>query len=61
MLNQMKIEKILYSDANNSYGWAMRDSLPYDEIEFDRNVKLEDILNSAQDSNFGFIIKAKLK
>ena len=35
--------KILFVDANNLYGWGMSDYLPYDEIEFDRNVKLEEI------------------
>ena len=36
-------KKILYIDANNLYGWAMREYLPYDEIKIDRNVKIEDI------------------
>ena len=31
-------KKILYIDANNLYGWAMSENLPYDEIKFDRNV-----------------------
>ena len=35
-------KKILYVDANNLYGWAMSESLPYDEIKFDGNVKLEE-------------------
>ena len=26
-------KKILYIDANNSYGWAMSESRPYDEFE----------------------------
>ena len=28
-------KKILYIDANILYGWAMSQSLPYDEIEFE--------------------------
>ena len=32
-------KKILYKDANNLYGWAMSEYLPYDEIKFDKNVK----------------------
>ena len=50
MWSQMKlnvksdeIKKILYKDANNLYGWAMSECLPYDEIRFDNNVKLKDI------------------
>ena len=38
-----EIKKILYKDANNLYGWAMSECLPYDEIRFDNNVKLKDI------------------
>ena len=37
-------KKILYVDANNLYGHSMSEPLPYDEIKFDQNVKLEDIL-----------------
>ena len=38
----MKDKKILYIDANNLYGWAMSQYLPYDDIKFDNNVKLEE-------------------
>ena len=38
-LNENK--KILYVDANNFYGWAMREYLPSDEFKFDRNIALE--------------------
>ena len=43
-------KKILYIDANNLYGWAMSQYLPYDDIKFNNNVKLEDILNIPDDS-----------
>ena len=36
-------KKILYVDAYNLYGHSMSQPLPYDEIKFDNNVKLEDI------------------
>ena len=29
--------KILFVDANNLFGWAMSQSLPYDEIKFHTN------------------------
>ena len=48
--------KILYIDANKLYGWAMSEYLPYDEIKFDKNVKLEDILNSPDNSDTGYFI-----
>ena len=54
-------KKILYVDANNLYGWAMSEYLPYDEIKFDRNVKLEDILNTPDVSDIGYFIEVDLK
>ena len=35
----------------------MSDYLPYDEIRFDKNVQLEDILNTPDDSDIGFFIE----
>ena len=46
-------KKILCVDANILYGHSMSQSLPYDEIKFDNNVKLEDILNTPDDSDIG--------
>ena len=54
-------KKILYIDANNLYGWAMSEYLLYDEIKFDRNVKLEDILNTPDYSDIGYFIEVDLK
>ena len=48
-----KNKKILYIDANNLYGHSMSEPLPYDEIKFDNTVKLEDILNTPDDSDKG--------
>ena len=42
-------KKILYADADNLYGWAMSEYLSYDEIKFDKNVKLEEVLNIPDD------------
>ena len=53
-------KKILYIDANNLYGHSMSEPLPYDEIKFDKNVKLEDILNTPDDSDIGYFIEADL-
>ena len=46
-------KKILYVDAKSLSGRAVSENLPYDEIEFDRNVKLEDIINTPDDSDIG--------
>ena len=34
-------KKTLFIDAYNLYGWAMSESLPYEEINFDINVKIK--------------------
>ena len=39
----------------------MSEPLPYDEIKFDNNVKLEDILNTPDDSDIGYFIEVDLK
>ena len=54
-------KKILYIDANNLYGHSMSEPLPYNEIKFDKNVKLEDILNTTNDSDIGYFIEVELK
>ena len=54
-------KKILYIDANNLYGWAMSQYLPYDEIKFVDNVKLGDILNTSDDSEVGYFVEVDLK
>ena len=46
-------KKILYIDANNLSGHSMSEPLPYDEIKFDQNINLEDILNTPDDSDIG--------
>ena len=53
-------KKILYIDANNLYGHSMSQNLPYDEIKFDNDVKLEDILNTSDDSDIGYFIELDL-
>ena len=53
-------KKILYVDANNLYGHSMSQPLPFDELKFDNNVKLEDIINTLDDSNIGYFIEIDL-
>ena len=54
-------KKLIYADANNLYGHSMPQPLPYDEIKFDKKVKLEDMLNTPDDSNIGYFIEVDLK
>ena len=53
-------KKILYFDANNLYGDSMSQPLPYDEIKFDNNIELEDILNTPDDNDNGYFIEVDL-
>ena len=53
-------KKILYVDAKKLYGHSLCQLLPYDEIKFDKNVKLEDILNTPDDSDIGYFIEVDL-
>ena len=59
-------EEILHVDGTHLYGWAMSWSLPYDEIEMwygnpDPYVeKLEEILNSSDDSNIRYFLEVDL-
>ena len=39
----------------------MNENLPNNEIKFDKNVEVEDILNTPDDSNTGFFLEAALK
>ena len=39
----------------------MSEYLPYDEIKFDRNLKLEDTLNTPDASDIGYFIEFDLK
>ena len=55
-----KNKKILYIDANKLYGWAMSESIPYDEIKLDNNINLEDILNTPDDSDIGYFVELNL-
>ena len=54
-------QKILYFDANNLYGHSQSEPLTYDEIKYDNNVNLQDILNTPDDSDIGYFIEADLK
>ena len=54
-------EKILCIEAISLYDWAMSQSLPYDEIDCDEKVKLENILNNPGDSDIGYFIEVELK
>ena len=53
-------KQIVYADAKNIYGHSMSQPLPYDEIKFDKNVILEDIMKTPDDSNIGYFIEVDM-
>ena len=52
--------KILYIDANNLYGYAMSQSLPYKDLKFD-SIDIETILSTPDDSEIGYFVEVDLK
>ena len=50
-------KKILYIDANNFYGWAVSQSLPYVENRFDKDVKMEENFITPDDSDIKSILE----
>ena len=51
---------LLYIDANNLYGWAMSQYLPAYAIKLNNNIKLETILNTADNDDIGYIVECDL-
>ena len=47
-------------DANNLYGYAMSESLPYDEIKFDKNNNLEDIKKTPDGNDNGYFVEVDI-
>ena len=54
-------EKVFYLEANNLYGWAISESLPYDKFQFDSFGNLEAIIYTPDDSDNGYSLHADLK
>lgn len=51
---------LLYLDANNFYGWAMSEHLPYDEVRLNTEVDLEQVVNTSDDNDTGYIVECDL-
>ena len=54
-------KKIIYMDAKNLYGHSMSQLLPFDEIRFEKDICLEEVLNTADDTEVGFIFEVDLE
>ena len=53
---------LLYLDANNLYGWAMVQDLPYKDIKLEAEgaISLETIRNTADDAETGYTVEVDL-
>ena len=51
----------MYFDAYNLYGYAMSESLPNDEIKFDRKNFSKIILNTANNKDIDYYFEIDLK
>ena len=51
---------IIYWDANNLYGWAMSEALPYKDLKFDTDTTLEQILETDDNNETGYILEVDL-
>ncbi|XP_043479662.1 uncharacterized protein LOC122509562 [Leptopilina heterotoma] len=52
---------IVYLDANNLYGWAMIQALPYGGFEWVKDVDRSFNFNIGNDSDFGYILEVDLE
>ena len=53
-------KKLIYIDSKDVYVHSMSQLLPYDEIKFDINVKLEHFLDRRDCSDFGYFVESDL-
>ena len=52
-------KSIMYIDANNLYGWAMCQKMPYKDFEFSTD-NLETILSTPDDGEEGYFVECDL-
>ena len=51
---------MLYLDANNEYGWAMSQPLPYKDLGFGSDTAIEEILETSDDNEKGYIVEVDI-
>ena len=52
---------ILYLDANNLYGWAMVQKLPYKDLKYSNETTLKEVLETSDDNETGYILEVDLE
>ena len=50
----------MYLDANNLYGWAMSQPLPYDQIKIDNDIDIKQVLDTADNDENGYVVECDL-
>ena len=50
---------VIYLDANNLYGWAMSQHLPYKDLKFS-NITLDEVLETSDENDEGYILENKI-
>jgi hypothetical protein len=51
---------LLYVDANNLYGQAMCQHLPYGNIKIDNDILLDDVIDTPDDSDIGYMVEVDI-
>jgi hypothetical protein len=52
---------LMYLDANNLYGWAMSQNLPYDEVKINNDINIKQVLETSDDNDTGYIVECNLR
>ena len=52
---------IIYKYGNNQYGCSMSEFLTHEKLQFDSNIKLDDILNAPDENATGYIVEVDLQ
>ena len=53
-------KKIIFMDATNLYGHSTSQFLPYDEIKFEKDISLDEILDIPDDNDIGYFLEVDL-
>ena len=51
---------IVYLDANNLYGWAMSQFLPYDDVKINTEISIDEVLKTSDENETGYVIECDL-
>ena len=54
-------KKIIFMDANTSYGYSMSQPLPFDEIKIEKNICLKETLRTPEDNEIDYFLEVDLR